>query len=144
MSNILKSNDYDSGNDHLRAGMVWLMEDFREMQHSDGDDDDYDDADEYYDDVSDNFDNDHHSRAGMVWRTEDSREVEVEVVWTKADLSNLPASVGLVIIMLIIIVICILLEELWWFVCDKHTRNSQSYASDRPTDQCKVKSYQCS
>jgi len=36
------------------------------------------------------------TRAGMVWRTEDSREVEVEVVWTRADLSNLPASVGLV------------------------------------------------
>ena len=75
------------------------------MQQSADDDDD--DADEYYDDVSDNFGNDHHSRAGMVWRTEDSREVEVEVAWTKADLSNLPASVGLVIIMLIIIVICI-------------------------------------
>ena len=139
-SNILKYIYYDSGNDHLRAGMVWLMEDFRE---SDGDDDDDDDADKY-DDANDDFDNDHHSRAGMVWRTEDSSKVEVEVAWTRADLFNLPASVGLVIIMLIIIVICILLEELWWFVCDKHTRNSQSYASDRPTDQCKVKSYQCS
>ena len=40
-SNILKYIYYDSGNDHLRAGMVWLMEDFREMQHSDGDDDLY-------------------------------------------------------------------------------------------------------